>query len=511
MSKSTQWLCIVCMLTPSIISAQEWVATYNGSGNGWDRARAIVVDSVGNVYVTGESEGTGTEFDYATAKYSSSGIEQWTVRYNGPGNYWDIASGVFVDNVGNVYVTGYMHASPWNRDYGTVKYDSLGNELWVANYDGPGGEEDGALGIAFDNAGHIYVTGYSIGAVGYYDFATIKYDPAGVEKWVKRYNGPGDWDDGAVALAVDNSANIYVTGTSVGAGTDYDYATVKYDSAGSERWVVRYNGPGYYWDIPQAMVIDNSANVCVTGFSYGVSTNIDFATAAYDSSGIERWVARYNGPGNAIDWAYAIAVDNTGNVYVTGSSIGINANQDYATVKYDSLGVEQWVARYNGPSNSNDVAYAMVIDDVGNIYVTGESWDYGSGYDYATLKYDSLGVEQWVTRYNGPSNNADHAYAIAVDDAGYVYVTGESWGFGTEYDYVTVKYSPSGIEEQIVIKPKHRYFGSTIFHGPLQLPKGKKCKVFDITGRVVEPTKITRGIYFIEVDGQISRKLVKVK
>jgi len=153
----------------------------------------------------------------------------------------------------------------------------------------------------------------------------------------------------------------------------------------------------------------------------------------------------------------------------------------------------------------------MVIDDVGNIYVTGESWDYGSGYDYATLKYDSLGVEQWVTRYNGPSNNADHAYAIAVDDAGYVYVTGESWGFGTEYDYVTVKYSPSGIEEQIVIKPKHRYFGSTIFHGPLQLPKGKKCKVFDITGRVVEPTKITRGIYFIEVDGQISRKLVKVK
>ena len=58
---------------------------------------------------------------------------------------------------------------------------------------------------------------------------------------------------------------------------------------------------------------------------------------------------------------------------------------------------------------------------------------------------------------------------------------------------------------------KHDAFGATIFSGPLQLPKGKNCKVFDVTGRVVAPDKIKPGIYFVEVDGKITRKVVKVR
>lgn len=127
------------------------------------------------------------------------------------------------------------------------------------------------------------------------------------------------------------------------------------------------------------------------------------------------------------------------------------------------------------------------------------------------MKYDSLGVEQWVARYDGTGNYDDYAFAIAVHSSGSVYVTGRSEGIGTSQDYATIKYSPLGIEESKFSAIKKDEITTTIFSGPMLLPKGKKCKVFDITGRVVEPSKIQPGIYFIEIDGVVTQKVVKVR
>ncbi len=141
----------------------------------------------------------------------------------------------------------------------------------------------------------------------------------------------------------------------------------------------------------------------------------------------QEWVARYNGPIDSIDEAYSIAVDNSGNVYVTGRSGGIGITKDYATIKYNSSGVQQWVARYNGPGNGRDDAYSIAVDNSGNSYVTGFSTGLGTSYDYATIKYNSAGTQIWVARYNGPGNGNDFAYSIVVDNSGNVYVTGGSF------------------------------------------------------------------------------------
>lgn len=93
----------------------------------------------------------------------------------------------------------------------------------------------------------------------------------------------------------------------------------------------------------------------------------------------------YNGPGNGSDWAFAIALDPLGNVYVTGDGIGDNS-KDFATIKYDREGNEIWVIRYNGPNNVPDGLPRLALDAVGNVYVAGVSFG-NNGEEYAVVKY----------------------------------------------------------------------------------------------------------------------------
>jgi hypothetical protein len=152
------------------------------------------------------------------------------------------------------------------------------------------------------------------------------------------------------------------------------------------------------------------------------SRRVDGAPLAPYGNVQQAWVARYHyGPGTyfdgpALDSAKGIALDSSGNIYVTGSSTGSGTDYDYATIKYNSAGQQQWVARYHYSGESTDFASAIAVDGSGNVYVTGTSGD-----DWATVKYNSAGQEQWLARYNGPGNGDDRAWAIAVDASGNVY------------------------------------------------------------------------------------------
>ena len=374
---------------------------------------------------------------------------EWVSHYAlGLALAYDVATDMAVDNIGNVYVTGYSPELPFGVDYFTAKYDASGNPIWSVRYD---------------------------------------------------YNG----DDFANAIAVDGSGNIYVTGSSYNSDSDikddWDYATVKYNSEGQEQWVARYDGPENSYDKATAIAVDGSGNVYVTGYSKGSDTYYDYATVKYNSSGEEQWVARYNGPGNYYDYAHAIAIDGSGNVYVTGESRGSGTFDDYATVKYNSSGQEQWVARYNGPGNSGDGANAIAVDGSGNIYVTGSSYnldlDIKDDWDYATVKYNSEGQEQWVARYNGPGNSSDEANAIAVDGSGNVYVTGYSEGNKWSV-YTTIKYSgETGIVDEIINLPSTVYLGNN-YPNPFNssttiqytLPRNEyvRLSIYSISGQLVK-------------------------
>lgn len=269
--------------------------------------------------------------------------------------------------------------------------------------------------------------------------ALAQYDTA----WVRFYNGPTNGADDGNAIAVDRAGNVYVAGPSVGSGTGQDYCVVKYAPNGNIRWTARYNGPANSTDVAAAVAVDSSGNVYVTGNAIGNAGNNDIVTVKYDSSGVQQWVAVYAGPGNSHDYANQIAIDHRGDIVVSGYAW--NTNYDYVVIKYRNDGLPLWWAYYNGPANSTDLCYSLAIDAANCVVIAGTSSASSGGYDYATVKYDQDGNLLWARRYNGTGNSSDIVYSVTTDPAGNVYVSGLSYGAaGADGDIVTIKYDRDG-------------------------------------------------------------------
>src|SRR5581483_4729754 len=261
--------------------------------------------------------------------------------------------------------------------------------------------------------------------------------------WENRYNDPGNGTDGGNAIVVDSSDNVVVTGVVPGSGFGFDFYTAKYAAAdGSLIWEKTYNGPGASNDSPQAIAVDSANNVVVTGYSYGSGGNSDFYTAKYAAAnGALIWEKRYNGPENANDEARAVAIDGSDNVVVTGG-IGAMGGDDIYTAKYAAAnGALIWEKRYGGSGNVFDETYAMALDSSSNVVVTGQSSN-----GFYTAKYAAAdGALLSEMRYYSVIGNFASALAIATDSSDNVVVTGISTGTGSGSDYVTIKYGPLAI------------------------------------------------------------------
>jgi hypothetical protein len=321
---------------------------------------------------------------------------------------------------------------------GTLKLSADGLLLWASS--------DDSRSLALDGFGNIYVTGTACQTGTNRDVKTIKYGSDGIALWQAWYDGPDGMSDFAEALAVDSAGNVRVTGYSAGSGTGFDYVTLAYDPEGALQWSARYDGPGHK-DYGRAISLAGEGNVVVTGASNG-----DYATVMYGPAGDQIWVDRYDGPVHEYDGAKDVAVDEAGNVYVTGYSVGYVQSwlwdyHDFATLKYDSMGNRIWVARYQGLASfpfNDEKAEALALDESGNVYVTGSSSTYlFQNANWATVKYGPQGQEIWAAFYEGPLPGYDAATSIALDAEDNVYVTGYTNGLIGDNDYATIKYDPT--------------------------------------------------------------------
>ena len=511
MKKLTMFFCILLFIvyTDSIKSQvkEDWVVRYSFAEkssvwNDTDIASSVVIDEQGNVFVTGGSmRGPDNGEDIVTFKYSPSGTQEWTAIYSGAAKNNDHGNVIALDNQGNVYVAGASYGTGNAlQDFITIKYNSAGQKIWEARYNGPGNSFDAVKAMSIDLSGNVYITGQSEGGKGFsFDIATIKYNSAGVEQWVVRYNSPANFDDYPNSLVIDSKDNIYVAGQiRVAPGAYFDYVTIKYNSSGQQQWLKTFNGTGGGDDKANSVAVDGAGNVFVTGISTidkNASYLTDMVTIKYDAAGNEIWKSQYDGPGKSSDGAASIKLDGVGNIYVFGSSNGgLSTQMDYATIKYNPEGAKIWEARYNASGGNTEEAHAMVLDAKGDIYVTGNSAG-PTGRDYTTIKYNSSGVEQWVMRYNGTGNAYDDALSIAVNSAGQVAITGSSPGATSATDYATVRYSQTttginsinGIPLEFSLEQNYPnpFNPETTISYKLQAASNVSLKVYDVLGNEV--------------------------
>ncbi len=506
-----------------------WERRFRGEG-GLSIVNDMYVDSDGNSYVTGSTDIFSGNRDFLTLKFNEDGELLWYVTYDGPANRWDEAIAIDVDSEGNVYVTGMSEGMGSGFDYATIKYNDAGEELWVARVNGSASEDDIPVGIRTDADGNVYVSGYNMMEDSYEDFTTVKYNTFGQLQWIARYDG--GQEDRATAMDIDADGNVYATGWSRNPEGSPDVFTIKYDRDGNEVWNSYYNSPENRSDEANDIAVDAEGNVYVAGMAAG-----KFIVLKYDASGEEIWSATYEDPSLSTASAQRIAVDEMGNVYVSGLTRGAGTGDDITTIKYDAAGNRQWVSVYDGPANDRDRVTDMKIDTNGDVYITGYTRTHDQRDNFVTIKYNTDGVRQWVEETDYYGYNA-RAAAITVHESDNIYVAGSagegSWGVvivsryeqGTSV-YVNEEYPELPDGPVIVGNFPNPFNNATtiIYSIPEQSPV--TLRLFDILGREVdtlvneiknagthtlrwEPNGVPSGVYLCRLKSNGTENIAKI-
>ncbi len=385
----------------------DWVTKFGTDS--YDQSYSMVVDSVGNVYMSGYTNGDlgGTNAGDADAfltKLDTSGNVLWSQQIGSA--LMDRSFSVAVDSLGNAYIGGYTYGGLTGpvtgpTDAFITKYDASGNEVWTRQFGTESQEQEGY--VTTDSMGNVYYTSSFYLAYGsqhpiYSDVNLIKFDSSGNECWYKKFDEIMEYDNSR-SVTVDSSGNLYITGFSSGAyGGDnsgvYNPFLIKCDASGNELWTKQIDTP--YREESYSVVVDDQGNAYICG--YGESRDgssadgMDVFLMKFDSSGNELWFKQINSPGN--DFSLDLALDDAGNPYLSGytpgSIGGDNAGRlDAFFVKYDPTGQEIWFQQFG--STVDDYCTAIDIDSAGSVYI--------SGYTYGTLGGPSIGkTDLYVTK-----------------------------------------------------------------------------------------------------------------
>lgn len=433
---------------------------------GKQEARSSAVDRQGNMVVTGVQNLSGdANDDYWTVKFKADGSGVlWRASFDKSGGA-DQAVAVVIDAANDVIVTGFV-SNGLNKDIHTIKYaGETGAVLWQQSFNGSAQGNDSATAISVDSLNNIYVSGYTQSSGGDDDGLLLKYAPSdGALAWQRSYAGAAGGNDQLLAVAA-GAATVAVTGQTWN-GSALDQVTILYDLTGQEIWNKRHGAPGGATAnaAGKYVKIDAAGNVAVAG-SAANSLDLDIYTVLYGAAtGAILWDRTYNGAFD--DEPSALWIDAAGDLYVTGYTWTLAGNNDFYTGKYKGGdGSVLWESGFDSGGGNTDAAIAtgIVVDDQGDLFVTGYTVTSGN-YDFQTIKYKKdTGTQLWQRTFNGAGLLNDRPAGIGLSPAGELLVAGWTDTGANNLDTYVIKYDPG------VLNPPTELTATTLSNSSIQL------------------------------------------
>ena len=417
--------------TTNVVPDLDWQKTYSQRSNINNVPTAL--DVVSNAYTTGFQNISASVVGMITLKYDSLGNNIFAIGYSN-GTY-DEGTAVQVDASGNVYCSGISYASASNRDYVVIKYSSTGVQQFLVKYNGSGNSIDEAYALKLDAASNVYVVGKSRNSAGNYDIVVIKYNSSGTLIWTKIINNGYD-DIGTAMVLSSGGAYVYVTGTSVNSSGNTDIVTYCLtSSSGSSVWNKTAAGTGSSNDYVSAITL-SGANVVICGYLY--NTDNDYVTIKYSgATGTSLWQKSYGFAAGTDDHATALVKDSASRIAVTGTTKN-GTIYEYHTVLYDSTGTQLWVNKESTGLTSIDVNPHVATDTIGNcFYVSGQIQKATS--DIYAYQITPSGVSTWKQTIDGADADRDAATNICVNGLGEVFLAAQCHNVASNYDIATIK------------------------------------------------------------------------
>lgn len=432
----------------------------------------------------------------------------WTKSYDR--TFYDCANAIGQTFDNGYFVAGFTDAP--DEDIWLLRLDSYGDTLWTKIFGGAAADVAYSLQITSDG-------GCIIGGMRYYFtyLWLLRTDRFGDTLWSKSYLLPNHLSAVAYSVEPTSDGGFIVAGWIEGGGSVYYLWLLKTDENGDTLWTQKYaaNDRNYGSSVRETF----DGGYVVAGFSkdehaaygsvYVVRTDSDgnplWTRTLLDSAVVSSW-SSYKLPQSVVitpDSGYIIAV-TYGRIPYKAVFLKVSADGDSVwTRKYSSPAPEP-------PPYPTEGAGAYDIDYTadGNYIATGHYTSLDSVEYVWLLKIDNNGDTLWTAVYG----DSCRGYAVQqTNDGGYI-IAGSRFPRWGDMDMYLVKTGPDiGVHEEDEVDIREARFRTSIISGRLHLPVDKHCRVFDITGRTVTPEKMQPGIYFVEVDGVITRKVVKVR